>query len=385
MVIVLKYNSHSPSEGRIYVGRSYRRGRRGIAAFSVRAHSKIAMCQIDVEMLSDIPDIAPSGCCRNVHRFFLTLIETQAPHRCISHSTSRLPRLWKPFLFAFFTEDISTNDLTRYDNLLISMRHRKIAQIARAAAPRSSLTPGFFFCCGIPKNLTRPGGIVTQKVRGRKLAEQSDEMETRAVALRQGIARETEQIAGAQARKKKLEADLQNVERTLRRLRELQTAGSGLPKDVLDLRAEIIAKARKSKRRDITVENKEALEGEVKIFTARLRELCKHPFVFSYDGSEGSYGYDHDDGYPGHRVCVVCGFCEHSKERKDAYIILEKSEKCLAKRDLRWKTRDELITASPDWKSFEVSAIVELFENSAGSINLEWPADAEPCLQKSPQ
>jgi hypothetical protein len=227
---------------------------------------------------------------------------------------------------------------------------------------------------------------VTQKVRGRKLAAQSDETEARAITLRQGIAQETERISEAQKKKGKLEEDLRATERTLRKLRELQTAGSGLPKDVADLRARVTSKTKESKRRDITVAKRDALRKEVETLTARLQGLCKHPFVFSYDGYGGSQSYDYDDSYHGHRVCVVCGFTESSQSvNEDSYAVLAESRHCLAKRDLRWKRRDELITASPDWKSFEISTIVELFENSAGSINLEWPADAEPDAEKSPQ
>ena len=51
----------------------------------------------------------------------------------------------------------------------------------------------------------------------------------------------------------------------------------------------------------ITVAKQKALQKEVIADRAALQKLCKHPFVFSYDGYAGSHSMGYDDAYHGRR------------------------------------------------------------------------------------
>jgi hypothetical protein len=104
---------------------------------------------------------------------------------------------------------------------------------------------------------------------------------------------------------------------------------------------------------------------------ASLQALCTHPFVFSYDGYGGSHSMDNDDAHPGHRVCTLCNLRETSQGTKeDIYTKFAKDGMHLIRRDLRGK---ESLPKSFEQEWFTIEFLRQLFESSAGGINVEWP------------
>lgn len=78
--------------------------------------------------------------------------------------------------------------------------------------------------------------------------------------------------------------------------------------NLLVRRSALLEKRAQLDRRDITLEQLDALKLEVASVTTELQHACPHPLVLSYDGSDE---YE-DVSYPSLRVCAVCGLEEKS-------------------------------------------------------------------------
>lgn len=137
----------------------------------------------------------------------------------------------------------------------------------------------------------------------------------------------------------------------------------------------LMEKLRLSQSDHITVAKQRELEAEIKSFKASLQKLCRHPLVFSYDGYGGSRSMDYDDACSGHRVCTLCNVGETSQgTREDVYTVLVEDNTRLVCRDLR---RKEDLPKAVEEEWFTVPFLRNLFEASAGSLNVEWPKVVE--------
>ncbi len=71
------------------------------------------------------------------------------------------------------------------------------------------------------------------------------------------------------------------------------------------------------------------------------------------------------------RVCAVCNLHETSKSaREEVYEHLVEGDMRLVRRDLR---KGELLPKWHEQEWFEVAVLQQLFEASAGGINICWP------------
>jgi hypothetical protein len=131
------------------------------------------------------------------------------------------------------------------------------------------------------------------------------------------------------------------------------------------------AQLAQSQSDDITVANKRHLIACLELALPAMQSICPHPFVFSYDGYRGSSSYDGDDARYGHRTCTVCNSRETSKDTaSDKYDLLAQDGTRLVRRDLR-QGKDRVNAYRPEW--FTLEFLQDLFERSAGGINISWP------------
>src|SRR3989344_2849392 len=108
-----------------------------------------------------------------------------------------------------------------------------------------------------------------------------------------------------------------------------------------------------------------------------LQGMCGHRFIFSYDGYGGSRANDFDDQYQGHRVCVLCNRHESSESTCEGiYTVFADDGTRLIRRDLRDK-KDLPKPLENEW--FSIGFIHQLFEASAGGINVKWPKVFDSC------
>lgn len=142
-----------------------------------------------------------------------------------------------------------------------------------------------------------------------------------------------------------------------------------LSNKLLTARHALITKLQLLSSDQITVAKQLELRSEVKADLSALQALCPHPFVFSYDGYEGSQHNDFDDQRYGNHLCTLCNFGESSQSTKeDVYRVLVRDNTRLIRRDLR---KPPLKWFEQEW--FSVEFLRQLFEHSAGGINIKWP------------
>lgn len=135
----------------------------------------------------------------------------------------------------------------------------------------------------------------------------------------------------------------------------------------------LIEKLRRSQSDQITVAALKSLKDDVASHRAKFQELCRHPFVFSYDGYKSYSSWE--ESRSGHRVCAWCNLREVSKGApEDIYGILVGDGTRMIRRDLR---RDEDLPKSFEEEWFTPEFLKQLFEGSAGSNNVKWPTSLD--------
>lgn len=148
-------------------------------------------------------------------------------------------------------------------------------------------------------------------------------------------------------------------------------ARTPLPPQFLKARNVLVRKMLLAQSGCITIERQKALRREIAVGMSALQETCRHRFVFSYDGYGGSRDCDFDDGYFGHRVCVLCNAGELSANKRiNVYTLLAEDGTRLVRRDLR-DNKDRPISDEREW--FAIGFIHRLFEASAGFSIVKWP------------
>lgn len=210
-----------------------------------------------------------------------------------------------------------------------------------------------------------------------KKAETTQELEARLRALRTlqrtiqenaaewraDIKRPNEQLSDAERNGRNLEHQI--VETTNRLFARTALVES----DLLDARRRYFAQVRSAKDDRLSVRKQRELQAGNTLALAALQELCTHQFVFSYDGHKSYSSFE--DSMPGHRVCTLCTLEETSAGApEDIYTTLVEDETRLVRRDLRDK-KDLPYWANPEW--FPTGYLQQLFEASAGGININWP------------
>ncbi len=135
----------------------------------------------------------------------------------------------------------------------------------------------------------------------------------------------------------------------------------GIPEEVGKLRVGILFNMWQANRTDITVDAVNNYRGQIEQQKLDLQKICNHPFVVGYSGYHGSYSYDHDDGYAGCRICLVCDFTEYAKRGYAADICsnAEKYEQLSesANRLIRFINKEDLRSRNYFWRPIE-----EIFE-----------------------
>lgn len=168
------------------------------------------------------------------------------------------------------------------------------------------------------------------------------------------------------------EKDLRRVKHRIMETTNRLFARSVLRPELLAARAAYLAKLQLSQSEQITVAEQRRLEQEIRQDLGALQQLCTHPFAFSYDGYGGSRSWDYDDAYHGHRVCTLCNRRETSiSTSEDKYSVLVEDGTRLIRRDLR-NEKDRL---GAEW--FPIEFLQQLFEASAGDINIRWPKEKQ--------
>lgn len=200
-----------------------------------------------------------------------------------------------------------------------------------------------------------------------------------------------EALEALQAQKAELDASITGRREELAKLNDAQTADkskardlewkiaktknrlfvrTALTQELLTARGTYLAQVRRAGSDKLTVRKQRQLQAGNAMALSSLQALCTHPLVFSYDGYGGSHAMDHDDAYPGHRVCALCNLRETSKgTREDIYVMIEDDGTRLVRRDLR--KRETPQSLKQEW--FPAGFLRQLFEASAGGINVEWP------------
>lgn len=164
---------------------------------------------------------------------------------------------------------------------------------------------------------------------------------------------------------------LRNLHYDIGEIRNRIFARTPLPPQFLKTRNVLVRKMLLARSGCITVAQQKALRREIAAGMSTLQETCEHRFVFSYDGYAGSRDCDFDDGYFGHRVCVLCNADELSANKRiDVYKTLAEDGTRLVRRDLR-NNKDRPISDEREW--FAISFIHRLFEASAGFSIVQWP------------
>lgn len=109
------------------------------------------------------------------------------------------------------------------------------------------------------------------------------------------------------------------------------------------------------------------LLAEIESFQSQFQRLCRHQFVFAYDGLV-SYSMCTPD-IAGHRVCTLCNLRETSKGAPDdVYDVLVNDGTRMIRRDLRERPPGLHVE---EW--FTVEFLQQLFDASAGERNVRWP------------
>ena len=148
-----------------------------------------------------------------------------------------------------------------------------------------------------------------------------------------------------------------------------------LTRKFLAVRNELLLKMRCLQSDQITVVALKKLEKEVRLDLMALQGLCTHPLVFSYDGQKSYSSFE--DSQSGHRVCTVCNFRETSAGApEDIYEVLDENNTRLVRRDLRKKEERPRSSLEQQW--FSSDFLQQLFEASAGDINIRWPKAPDP-------
>ncbi|MDP1689821.1 MAG: hypothetical protein Q8L52_01280 [bacterium] len=179
------------------------------------------------------------------------------------------------------------------------------------------------------------------------------------------IKRLSEQVSGA-------ERDCRNATNQITETMNRLFVRSALTPELLNARRNCLAQIRRSGDDKISVRKQKELQASNTIALASLQKLCTHPFVFSYDGYGGSRLMDYDDAYYGHRVCALCNLHETSAAtRNDIYAVLVEDNTRLVRRDLRKRKDLPIKRFEQEW--FLTGFLQQLFEASAGGINIEWP------------
>lgn len=154
---------------------------------------------------------------------------------------------------------------------------------------------------------------------------------------------------------------------------------TALMPELLAARGALLAKMRRSQSDKITVAKQRSLVVKIQADLAALQALCAHHFVFSHDGYGGSHSMDNDDAYCGDRICTLCNLRETSQStHEDKYSVLVEDGTRLVRRDLRDK-KDKPLSFEQEW--FPAEFLQQIFEASAGDINIRWPGKV-PGLDK---
>lgn len=108
-------------------------------------------------------------------------------------------------------------------------------------------------------------------------------------------------------------------------LREALLLNAGIPKEVADLRQQLLNLMQESMRGDITIDRYNWVKQEIDLLKSELMEKCTHPLVISHCGSINYGGWNQGWDY-GIRKCLVCSFIERvvSVGSQSATICLEK-------------------------------------------------------------
>ncbi|MEK7151180.1 MAG: hypothetical protein AAB784_00495 [Patescibacteria group bacterium] len=168
-------------------------------------------------------------------------------------------------------------------------------------------------------------------------------------------------IGGFNKKKRKTEDLLREASRRLELINQTILLKRGVPEEVGKLRAGILFIMGQANRTDITVDAVNNFRSQIEQQKLDLQKICNHPFVVGYSGYHGSYSYDHDDGYAGCRICLVCDFTEYAKRGYAADICsnAEKYEQLSesANRLIRFINKEDLRSRNYFWRPIE-----EIFE-----------------------
>lgn len=114
-------------------------------------------------------------------------------------------------------------------------------------------------------------------------------------------------------RKSSIEKDVRNMQHRIALLRARVIIATSMTRTMLATRESIIHMLTVLHRKDILVEAKENMEKSFEKSKQHFMSACSHPLIIGYDGYEGSHNQDRDDAYGGYRICIVCGYREHSR------------------------------------------------------------------------
>ena len=188
--------------------------------------------------------------------------------------------------------------------------------------------------------------------------------------LRQIVAKD-KAMNRRQAEKEGLQKRLRQAENEMQSLYEAHHIQTTIDPLLVELQERITQLRTDAEKETITKAEDKRFRAEIEGLGKELKNSCKHPLVFSYDGHEGSYSYDYEDQYCGVRLCAICGTREQSvSSKRDEYVVLT-NEGRLIKRDLRSNCSARHL----DWRaSWEPLALVkQLFLDAVGKMNISKP------------
>ena len=166
-----------------------------------------------------------------------------------------------------------------------------------------------------------------------------------------------------------------NLEQRIVEITNTLFVRAALQPELLAARSTYLKQVRCERSDKISVRKQRELHAGNTMAFASLQADCTHPFVFSYDGYGGSHSMDNDDAYCGHRVCTLCNLHETSQRTSiDVYSTLVEDGTRLVRRDLRDNKRDRF--SNEEW--FPTEFLQQLFEASAGDMNIRWPKEIPP-------
>ena len=197
------------------------------------------------------------------------------------------------------------------------------------------------------------------------------------VFLEASIARRVKEIYKLTTAQTSEEEIKRRIEFQIAEMKNRIFARTPLDPKFLKVRSTFISKLILAQSERITVARKNVLLSEVEERLSVLQGMCGHRFIFSYDGYGGSRANDFDDQYQGHRVCVLCNRHESSESTCEGiYTVFADDGTRLIRRDLRDK-KDLPKPLENEW--FSIGFIHQLFEASAGGINVKWPKVFDSC------